>query len=207
MILITCHCSKWSLYKSSFLERIFIITISNEGEGPSRKRSPNFKTDEITFLLNKIRKSKGILFGALSARLTFTKKIETWLKIRDELFSAGYPKRTREQLKKKWEDLSSGTKVKYNKKMITGGGAVEWHAMDDIITDILGKDNPSLTSIPVGIDSSKLSTNDPQTSITSPADDCNDESADELPKVSQRPQQLVNVDEIENNASGKADND
>ena len=81
--------------------------------------------------------------------------MEAWITIRDNIVivAAGYPKRTKEQLKKKWEDQSSNRKFKYQKKMKTGGGAVEWNAVDDLVQKILGKDNPTLTSIPGGIDS------------------------------------------------------
>ena len=37
--------------------------------------------------------------------------------------------------------------------MKTGGGAIEWTDLDELITEILGKENPSLVSIVGGIDS------------------------------------------------------
>ena len=62
------------------------------------------------------------LFGTLSPTLTFILKMQTWLEVRNQLVAAGFPARTREQLKKKWEGLSSGTKAKYAKRKNTGDG-------------------------------------------------------------------------------------
>ena len=52
------------------------------------------------------------LFGTLSPTLTFKLKMQTWLEVRNQLIAAGFPPRTKEQLKKKWEDLTSATKDK-----------------------------------------------------------------------------------------------
>ena len=151
---------RWPIYISRFTKTTssaFKMSKRKEREedGGSviRKRAPNFKTEEIKFLLSKIKNAKGTLFGPLGPTLTFSKKMEAWITIRDDMVAAGYPKRTKEQLKKKWEDQSSNTKLRYQKKMKTGGGAVEWNAVDDLVQEILGKDNPTLTSIPGGIDS------------------------------------------------------
>ena len=118
-----------------------------------KKRAPNFNTDEVKFFLHEVKKRKMILFGTLSPTLTFKLKIQTWLEVRNQLVAAGFPPRTKEQLKKKWEDLSSATKAKYAKRKKTGGGAIEWTDVDELITEILGKENPSLVSIVGGIDS------------------------------------------------------
>ena len=68
--------------------------------------------------------------------------------------AAGFPPRTKEKLKKKWEDLSSATKAKYAKRKKTGGaGALEWTDGDELVAEILGKENPYLVSIVGGIDS------------------------------------------------------
>ena len=53
------------------------------------------------------------LFGTLSPTLTFILKMQTWLEVHTVSIAAGFPPRTKEQLKKKWEDLSSATKAKY----------------------------------------------------------------------------------------------
>ena len=118
-----------------------------------KKRAPNFKTDEVKFFLHEVKKRKMILFGTLSPTLSFKLKIQTWLEVRNQLVAAGFPPRTKEQLKKKWEDLSSATKAEYAKRKNTGGGAIEWTDVDELITGILGKENPSLVSIVGGIDS------------------------------------------------------
>ena len=119
----------------------------------SKKRAPNSKHDEIMFLLHGIQNRRNSLFGMLSPSLTFHMKTKAWLAVREQLVVAGYPPRTKEQLKKKWEDSATATKAKYARKRKTGGGAINWNIIDELVTDILGKDNPSLTSIPGGIDS------------------------------------------------------
>ena len=79
-----------------------------QGSNP-RKRAPNFKTDKMM-----------TLFGTLSPTLTFILKMQTWLEVHTVSIAAGFPPRTKEQLKKKWEDLSSATKAKYAKRKKTG---------------------------------------------------------------------------------------
>ena len=141
--LISAQLSRMSMKRNSADE---------QGSYP-KKRAPNFKTDEVKFFLHEVKKRKMILFGTLSPTLTFKLKIQTWLEVRNQLVAAGFPPRTKEQLKKKWEDLSSATKAKYAKRKKTGGGAIEWTDVDELITEILGKENPSLVSIVGGIDS------------------------------------------------------
>ena len=51
--------------------------------------------------------------------------MQTWLEVCNQLVAAGFPPRTKEQLKKKWEGLSSATKAKYAKRKKTGGGVIE----------------------------------------------------------------------------------
>ncbi len=77
------------------------------------------------------------------------------MSVRDHVAGAGYPQQTKEQLKKKWEDLATSTKAKWAQKRKTGGGGIEWTPVDELVTEILGKDNPSLIFIPGGIDSGK----------------------------------------------------
>ena len=60
------------------------------------------------------------LFGTLSPTLTFILKMQTWLEAHTASIAAGFPPRTKEQLNKKWEDLSSATKAKYAKRKKTG---------------------------------------------------------------------------------------
>ena len=141
--LISAQLSRMSMKRNSADE---------QGSYP-KKRAPNFKTDEVKFFLHEVKKRKMILFDTLSPTLTFKLKIQTWLEVRNQLVAAGFPPRTKEQLKKKWEDLSSATKAKYAKRKKTGGGAIEWTDVDELITEILGKENPSLVSIVGGIDS------------------------------------------------------
>ena len=87
------------------------------------------------------------LLGTLSPTLTFKLKMQTWLEVRNQLAAAGFPPRTKGQLKRKWEDLSSATKDKYAQRKKTGDDAIEWTDVDELITEVLGKENPSLVSI------------------------------------------------------------
>ena len=134
--LISAQLSRMSMKRNSADE---------QGSYP-KKRAPNFKTDEVKFFLHEVKKRKMILFGTLSPTLTFKLKIQTWLEVRNQLVAAGFPPRTKEQLKKKWEDLSSATKAKYAKRKKTrpGTGAIKWADADELITE---KENPSLVSI------------------------------------------------------------
>ena len=141
--LISAQLSRMSMKRNSADE---------QGSNP-RKRASNFKTDEVKFFLHEVKKRKMTLFATLSPTLTFKLKMQTCLEVRNQLVAAGLPPRTNEQLKKKWEDLSSATKAKYAKRKKTGGGAIEWTDVDELITEILGKENPSLVSIVGGIDS------------------------------------------------------
>ena len=93
---------------------------------------------------SEVKKRKMTLFGILSPTLKSILKMQTWLEVRNQLVAAGFPPRTKEQLKKKWQGLSSATKPKHTKRKKTGGGAIEWTDVDELITEILGKENPSL---------------------------------------------------------------
>ena len=91
-----------------------------QGSNP-RKRAPNFKADKIAiFFFHLVKRRKMTLFCTLSPTLTFILKMQTWLEVHTVSIAAGFPPRTKEQLKKKWEDLSSATKAKYAKRKKTG---------------------------------------------------------------------------------------
>ena len=81
------------------------LTPENERRILRRKKS--------YFVLQELKKRKMTLFGTLSPTPTFKLKMQTWLEVRNQLVDAGFPSRTKEQLKKKWEDLPSATKAKY----------------------------------------------------------------------------------------------
>ena len=63
--------------------------------------------------VHELKKRKRTLFGTLYPTPTFKLKMQTWLEVRNQLVDAGFPSRTKEQLKKKWEEWSSATKAKY----------------------------------------------------------------------------------------------
>ena len=119
------------------------ISEDEQGSNP-RKRAPNFKTDKITiFFLHEVKRRKMTLFGTLSPTLTFILKMQTWLEVHTVSIAAGFPPRTKEQLQKKREDLSSATKSQIRQtKEDWGAGAIEWTDGDELITEILGKENP-----------------------------------------------------------------
>ena len=81
------------------------LTPENERRILRRKKS--------NFFLQELKKRKMTLFGTLSPTPTFKLKMQTWLEVRNQLVDARFPSRTKEQIKKKWEDLSSATKAKY----------------------------------------------------------------------------------------------
>ena len=68
------------------------------------------------------------IFGTLSPTLTFKLKMQTWLEVRKQL-------------------------VADEQKKGNGRTAIERTDVDELITEILGKENPSLLSIVGGIDS------------------------------------------------------
>lgn len=74
------------------------------------------------------------------------------MEVRNQLIAAGFSARNKDQIIKKWEDVSSATKAKYAKRKQSGGGAVEWTEVDEAVTEILGKENPFLAAISGGID-------------------------------------------------------
>ena len=74
-------------------------------------------------------------FGTLSPTLTFILKMQTWLEVHTASIAAGFPPKPKEQLKKKWEDLSSATKAKYAKPLPEIGDILRprsiWHAVSN----------------------------------------------------------------------------
>ena len=65
------------------------------------------------FFLHEWKKRKMTLFGILYPSPTFKSKMQPWLEVRNQLVDAGFLSRTKEQLKRKWEEWSSATKAKY----------------------------------------------------------------------------------------------
>ena len=93
-------------------------------------------------------------------------KTKAWLEVREQLVRAGYPHRTKGQLNKKYKnDSPTVTKEKFAIKRKTGGGRDELNTIDELLTDILGKGNSSLTTIPGGIDFGRKRTDRPETTI------------------------------------------
>ena len=77
----------------------------------------------------------------LSPSLTFHMKTKAWLAVCKQLVVAGYPHRTKEQLKKKWEDSATATKAKYARKRKTGGGAIDWNMIDELFSHLYSGQN------------------------------------------------------------------
>ena len=109
--------SSSSLYRKTFL-RFWDV---NETEfcrwtrlEPQKTSTKFYNGWSQTFLHEvKKKKRKMTLFGTLFPTLTCILKMQTRIEVRNWLVAAGFPPRTKEQLKKKWEDLSSATKAKY----------------------------------------------------------------------------------------------
>ena len=83
----------------------------NKALTPENERRILRRMKSIFF--SELKKRKMTLFGTLYPTPTFKLKMQTWLEVRNQLVDAGFPSRTKEQLKKKLEEWSSATKAKY----------------------------------------------------------------------------------------------
>ena len=105
--------------------------------------------------------------------------------------NGGWPRRTEEKVKKKWNNLVSSMKVKLDKMRRSGAGAVKWTDIDESVQDVLGKENPKLNAIPGGF--STPSTTTPETKVIvqestsalapSPMEDNAPRTADSSPRL------------------------
>ena len=94
-----------------------------------------------------------IVFGTLSPTLTFKLKMQTWLVVRNQLVAAGSHQEPRNNLKRNGRTYRQPLTPNTPNERRLGWCNIEWTDVDELTTEILGKENPSLVSIVGGIDS------------------------------------------------------
>ena len=93
----------------------------------SQQRHPNFRLEDLEILVEKMAEHKQVLFGKFSNSVTADSKVKIWEKITSQInASNNNAVRTGEEVKKKWSDWASTTKMKNAKRKVsrrmTGGG-------------------------------------------------------------------------------------
>jgi hypothetical protein len=91
----------------------------------SRKRRPNFSTNELEVLAREVSESKSLLFSIFSDIITNEKKTKKWVQITAKINSVSSCERSCTEVRKKWSDWSSaikskGAKIKQSQQR-TGG--------------------------------------------------------------------------------------
>lgn len=120
------------------------------------KRLPNWKMVETETMLREVNSRKAVLFAAFSSSVSADRKAKAWQAVVDTVAAAGWPTRTVDSVRKRYEKLLSETKMAVLKRNSTGRPPVDWSVCYDIVMDILGKDNPKICAIAGGIDSGKV---------------------------------------------------
>ena len=94
------------------------------------------------------------LFGTLSPTLTFILKMQTWLEVHTVTIAAGFPPRTNwNNLKRNGRTCRQPLKPNTLNEGRLGCRCNRVNDGDELITEILGKENPYLVSIVGGIGS------------------------------------------------------
>ncbi|XP_063219058.1 uncharacterized protein LOC134529167 [Bacillus rossius redtenbacheri] len=113
------------------------------------------QTANKIILLNKIKDSRDILFGAFSDKLTKQNKMSAWQEIRDFAASLGVISENKDWTYVRdvvWQNLKKSTmgKVDNSKKTGASGGIdVKLTDVDNIVLDIVGRDSPVVCSLDV----------------------------------------------------------
>ena len=110
-------------------------------------RGPKYSQQEVEVLAENVREHKAILLGAFTPTITAEVKEAKWRMITDKINSVSNTTRTVKQIKKKWSDLASRTKVKaakINKGNSSGMNEVEAKEsgltqLEQTVRDVLGK--------------------------------------------------------------------
>lgn len=114
----------------------------------SSKRN-SFTDDEVKYFISLVSQNKQRLFGVGGVAATSSMRKLTWEKVANDLCSnGGWPRRSSEEIKKKWNNLVTIMKQKLDKRNRSGEGAVSWNEIDEKVRDVLGRDNPKLVAIP-----------------------------------------------------------
>lgn len=77
----------------------------NKDESVSKKRKPNWTTDECLYLSKLVDENKSVLRSKFGTGVTTVKKREIWRKITDAINAKSSTKRSVEEVEKKWHNL------------------------------------------------------------------------------------------------------
>nr|CAI5830761.1 unnamed protein product [Callosobruchus analis] len=105
--------------------------------------------------LKEIRDSKDTLFGSFSSKLTKKEKIECWKAIHQKCTSLGLVAPDKDWTYCRdvfWQNVKKATLKKVDNRRKTGsagGTDCKYTEIDNIVLDILGHDNPIISSLGV----------------------------------------------------------
>ena len=96
-------------------------------KGENKKhRKPNFTTAEVIMITEEVEKNLETLRSKFTNDITNKSKNEVWRKIADRVNAAGVHKRTPQEVRDKWKNLTSKAKKDFtifkNESRRTGGG-------------------------------------------------------------------------------------
>lgn len=79
-----------------------------------RERKKNFTIDEIQLLTAEFSENKDVLESKLTNSITNKHKNDLWQRITEKINALGYEKRTVDEIKMKWRNLTSHAKASWN---------------------------------------------------------------------------------------------
>ena len=150
------------------------------GTSNKRKKSKNFTKQELEVLVDSVYEHKTILTSKFKSNITNEDKNRLWDQITNKVNSVSEVARTREAVKKKWQDFSSLTKGKEAKRRsairLTGGGVGpdELSTLEVKTVEIIG--DIAIDGLPRGVDTSRLSNLGSNSAATLDVDSCDDTS-------------------------------
>lgn len=104
----------------------------DESSSVSRKRKPNWTTDECLFLSKLVDENRSVLRSKFGTGVTTVKKKEIWRKITDAINATSSTKRSVEEVEKKWHNLQIKGKAEIadarRSAKITGNETILYHA-------------------------------------------------------------------------------
>ncbi|XP_071111720.1 nuclear apoptosis-inducing factor 1-like [Haliotis cracherodii] len=132
---------------------------------PDKKRKPNWSEDQNLLLTKLVDDNKAVLLGKFRAGVvTAQKKKEKWVELTHTI-NAAFPGciRAPEEVEKKWHNIQSKAReeiTRYKQGVISTGGGPSpcptLSATSEVVWDILGKNNVSISGIPSAMDTSLL---------------------------------------------------
>ncbi|XP_071094971.1 nuclear apoptosis-inducing factor 1-like [Haliotis cracherodii] len=129
-----------------------------------KKRKPNWSEDQNLLLTKLVDENKAVLLGKFGAGVTAQKKKEKWVELTHTI-NAAFPGciRAPEEVEKKWHNIQSkarGEIARYKQGVISTGGGTSpcptLSATSEVVWDILGQNNVSISGIPPAMDTSLL---------------------------------------------------